>query len=258
MFRRHPETRGEWSLSMRDGCARRQSEILDSAARLVRPGGRIVYSTCTLNTTENEDNVRSFCLRHPEFHAEAFSLPGAEAPDGTFTCYPHRMAGEGQFAALLRRDGDAAASLPRDSSLPRPDKAALKLLRDFCPEAPQPTALLADTLVSLPSCPDVRGLRVLRCGLHLGTCAGKVFRPDHAWAVSMTPPPFPRVPLDEAVACRYLAGEELPVPEDIRGWELPSREGMVLGWGKASGGAMKDHYPKGLRRDLLHTKQGDE
>lgn len=248
MFRRHPETRQEWTPEVPAGCARRQADILDCAADMVRPGGRLVYSTCTLNRTENEDTVEAFCRRHPDFTPEAFSLPGADAPDGVLTCFPHRMRGEGHFVALLRRRGDGAAMLPPDRSLPLPDKAAVKALTDFAPDALSPTAMLGDTLVCLPDCPEVRGLRVLRAGLHLGRLKGKVFQPDHAWAVSCCPPDFPRFPLTEEQATRYQAGETLPAPETMKGYVLPTLNGLPLGWGKVSDGMMKNHYPKGLRR----------
>ena len=248
MFRRHPETRAEWTAESPAGCARRQAEILDCAAEMVRPGGRIVYSTCTMNAVENEDTVAAFCQRHPDFSPEAFSLPGADAPEGMLTCYPHRMKGEGHFVALLRRAGEGTASATVDASLPRPDKQQLKALRDFAPDAPVPTALLGDTLVCLPDCPDVKGLKVLRVGLHLGQMKGKVFQPDHAWAVSICPPALPRLPLTEEQARRYQAGEVLDAPEGLRGFVLPTLAGLPLGWGKVSDGMMKNHYPKGPRR----------
>ena len=248
MFRRHPETRAEWTAESPAGCARRQAEILDCAAEMVRPGGRIVYSTCTMNPVENEDTVAAFCQRHPDFSPEAFTLPGADAPEGMLTCYPHRMKGEGHFVALLRRAGEGTASAATDTSLPRPDKQQLKALRDFAPDAPTPTALLGDALVCLPDCPDVKGLKVLRVGLHLGQMKGKVFQPDHAWAVSVCPPALPRLSLTEEQARRYQAGEVLSAPEGLRGFVLPTLAGLPLGWGKVSDGMMKNHYPKGLRR----------
>lgn len=248
MFRRHPETRDEWTEDSPAGCAKRQADILDSAAEMLRPGGRMVYSTCTLNPEENENTVAAFCQRHPDFAPEAFHLPGADAPAGMLTCYPHRMKGEGHFVALLRRQGDGAARLPVDASLPKPDKAAAAALRSFDKDAPEPTALLGDTLIHLPGCPDVRGLRVLRAGLHLGSVRGKLFLPDHAWAVSFIPPDMPRVPLTEEQARRYQAGETIPVEESLRGYVLPTLHGLPLGWGKVSDGVMKNHYPKGLRR----------
>lgn len=248
MFRRHPETRDEWTSEAPAGCAKRQAEILDAASALVRPGGRLVYSTCTLNPVENEETVAAFCRRHPEFAPEGFTLPGACAPEGMLTCYPHRMRGEGHFTALLRRRGSGEAVLPRDASLPRAGREQTAALRSFLPDAPEDVLQLGSALAVLPDCPDVRGLKVLRAGLHLGEARGKLFFPDHALAMSMTPPPYPRVNLDEDAARRYLAGEALPVQDAPRGFVLPCFEGLPLGWGKVSDGIMKNHYPKGLRR----------
>lgn len=138
--------------------------------------------------------------------------------------------------------------MPADRSLPKPDKNQLKVLRDFDPGAPVPTAVMGDTMVYLPDCPDVHGVKVLRCGLHLGSVKGKLFLPDHAWAMSMNAPELPRVPLTEAEAARYQAGETISVPEDLKGFVLPTLCGLTLGWGKVTGGVMKNHYPKGLRR----------
>ena len=249
MFRRHPETRAEWSPENAAGCAKRQAEILDAAALLVRPGGRMVYSTCTLNPVENEDTVAAFLQRHSDFALTPFHLPGADAPKGMLTCYPHRMRGEGHFVALLHRQGQGTAVLPLDTSLPAPGKDQRQVYESFAGKhAPAPTHLLGDTLVSLPDCPDVRGLKVLRCGLHLGSVKGKLFQPDHAWAVADVSPDFPHVVLTDEQAVLYLRGEALTVSDALKGWVLAEYDGLCLGWGKCSDGQMKNHYPKGLRR----------
>ncbi len=249
MFRRHPETRAEWSPENAAGCAKRQAEILDAAALLVRPGGRMVYSTCTLNPVENEDTVSAFLQRHSDFTLTPFHLPGADAPEGMLTCYPHRMRGEGHFVALLHRQGQGVASLPLDASLSTPSKERRQVYLNFADkQAPTATHLLGDTLVSLPDCPDVRGLKVLRCGLHLGSVKGKLFQPDHAWAVADVAPDFPHVSLTDEQAVLYLRGEALAVPDMLKGWVLAEHGGLCLGWGKCSDGQMKNHYPKGLRR----------
>jgi len=249
MFRRHPETRAEWSPENAAGCAKRQAEILDAAALLVHPGGRMVYSTCTLNPVENEDTVAAFLQRHSDFTLTPFRLPGADAPEGMLTCYPHLMRGEGHFVALLHRQGQGTAVLPLDTSLPAPGKDQRQVYGSFAGKhAPAPTHLLGDTLVSLPDCPDVRGLKVLRCGMHLGSVKGKLFQPDHAWAVADVSPDFPHVVLTDEQAVLYLRGEALTVPDALKGWVLAEYDGLCLGWGKCSDGQMKNHYPKGLRR----------
>lgn len=250
MFRRHPETRDEWTPEAPEGCAKRQGEILDQAAKMLRKGGRMVYSTCTMNRLENEDTVAAFLERHPDFRLQGFDLPGASAPNGMLTCYPHRMRGEGHFVALLVREGEGQAVLPTDQSLPKADKAMTAAVKAFAKDAPAPTAMLGDCAVYLPGCPDVRGLKVLRAGLHLGVMKGKVFAPDHAWAVACEKPNVPTIPLTEEEARRYQAGETIAVSENVKGYVLPTLNGLALGWGKVSDGVMKNHYPKGLRRSV--------
>ena len=164
------------------------------------------------------------------------------------TCFPHLMKGEGQFAARLRRKGSGTAFLPADTSLPRPDRQQIAVLKGFSAEAPADCRLLGDTLFTLPGLPDVRGLRVLRAGLHLGSVRGRLFLPDHAWALSAQRPGFPVIELSKEQAAAYQHGEALAVSDAPSGYVLPTLKGLTLGWGKVSDGQMKNHYPKGLRR----------
>ena len=249
MFRRHPETREEWNAESPAGCAKRQGEILDSAAIMLRPGGRLVYSTCTLNRIENEGVVEAFLRRHHDFILEAFELPNLSAPTGMLTIYPHRIKGEGHFVALLRRKGQGNAAwktgVPKECI---PDKAARTTLQGFLPGA-QANLFFGGELRYCPDFPDLskaKGVSVLRSGLHLGTVKGKVFVPDHAWAVCNASPDVSRVHLTEEQARLYQNGQV--VPADGKGWVLACFAGLPLGWGKVSDGMMKNHYPKGLRR----------
>ncbi len=249
MFRRHPETRDEWTPESPAGCAKRQGDILDSAAVMLRPGGRLVYSTCTLNRIENEGVVADFLRRHPDFATESFSLPGLDAPDGMLAIYPHRVKGEGHFVALLRRKGRGTAAWktasPKENA---PDKEALAALNGFLPGA-RANLLFGGELRYCPDMPDfsrAKGVSVLRSGLHLGTVKGKVFIPDHAWAVAICPPDIPRLSLTEEEARLYQNGQVIPA--EGKGWVLACYGGIPLGFGKVSEGMMKNHYPKGLRR----------
>ena len=259
MFRRHPETRAEWNPASPMGCAERQRRILGCAAAMLRPGGRLVYSTCTLSPEENEETVRWFLREHPDFSAQPFSLSGnygtLDAPEGMLRLYPHRVRGEGHFVACLRRAGDApAADLMRPAaerlSPPAPAvRAAYSAFAAPLRGLPAANAQLGDALLSAPDLPPLDGVRVLRAGVQLGALKGKVFAPDHALAMCLSPAcGLPVLALDRAGALRYQSGEALPAPEDMSGWALAVYEGLVLGFGKASGGQFKNHYPKGLRR----------
>ncbi len=111
MFRRDPQSREAWTDAAPRGCRKRQGEILDAAAKLVRPGGRLLYSTCTFNGEENEGSVADFLRAHADFFPEEFALPGLGASHGGMLhIWPHRARGDGQFAALLRRAGEDAGN----------------------------------------------------------------------------------------------------------------------------------------------------
>ncbi len=262
MFRRHPEARGEWSEDKARGCEGRQAEILEEAAKMVRPGGRLIYATCTFNPGENGEQIARFLDRHPDFFPEAFALPGAEGPEGMFTCWPHRSPGEGQFIAKLRRGmeeaplkenegaGEGRRRRPRESrkeaGVNREERRALEAFGLVLPEA---DGRFGSTLYSLPGAPDLRGIQVLRMGLHLGEVRGGVLIPDHALALSMNPLQAPEKALTGEEALAYLAGESLEGGE--KGWVRMTWRGLALGWGKGSEGRIRNHYPKGLRNAQL-------
>ncbi len=254
MFRRHPETRLEWNAASPAGCAQRQSQILRCAAQMLRPGGLLAYSTCTFNAVENEQVVEGFLREHPEFSLAPFHLPGLPESGGMLHIWPHQVRGEGHFAALLKKAGEReerSFKAAPAGGLPRPGKAeaaaALDFLRDHVEKAEAPNAAFAGKLVFVPEeMPPLQGVKTLRAGLALGEMKGRVFVPDHALALACRA--LRTVALEEAEGRAYQAGQVIPVEEGLRGFYALTFQGMNLGWGKASQGQMKNHYPKGLRR----------
>ena len=104
MFRKEEAAITDWSEENVEMCARRQAEILDCAAAMLRPGGRLVYSTCTFAPQEDEEAVEAFLARHPEFEAEPVNAPWfQESRPGMYRLWPHKLLGEGHFAAVLRK-----------------------------------------------------------------------------------------------------------------------------------------------------------
>ena len=263
MFRRDPDARAQWNPASPAGCAARQANILDHAARMLRPGGRLVYSTCTFNRLENEQTIEAFLARHADFSPEEFSLPGIDASQGgCLRLFPHRLRGEGHFVACLRRQGEADVRRPAQSERTRPDKAvegAMRLLTaQVLPAWPKRfdslrPELSADCLWAVPiDCPPLQGIRVLRQGLRVLRLGRNYVEPDHALAMALKPSEAARVQaLDDAQAEAFLRGEVLPC--ELSGWVLAVYCGMPLGWGKASGGQLKNHLPKGLRRSAGPT-----
>lgn len=265
MFRRQPEARDEWDADAPRRCADRQMEILAQAAKMLRPGGTMVYSTCTFNDTENEGVLKRFLALHPEFSLVPFALPGLpEAKDGYLHLYPHEMRGEGHFVSRLKKaDGADKADAPVQAAPQRkaPARTAAKgkapasiALPDVFSDAFAPERLYTagDALWMLPegiSIERLSGLRVLRTGLLLAHAEGKRSEPDHALAMALRPEEAARTAsLTQTQALAYQAGETLSLGDLPGGYTLLCCEGVSLGWGKQAGGLMKNHYPKGLRR----------
>jgi len=271
MFRRQPEAKEEWSENSPRGCADRAMEILEQAAKMLAPGGRMVYSTCTFNDTENEGVLARFLEIHPEFALEAFELPGLPSGEkGYMHLYPHEIEGEGHFVSLLVKSQDvSAADLTEEASerRARPAKGkggAARGKPKAAPEMAVPDVLAegisfdrlyaaGESLWALPEGLDdaarLDGLRVLRTGLLLAHMEGKRAEPDHALAMALRPQEAARTAeLTQEQALSYQAGEVLDLGDLPAGYTLLTHCGVSLGFGKQAGGRMKNHYPKGLRR----------
>ena len=270
MFRRQIEARDEWNENSPRGCADRAMEILEEAAKMLAPGGVMVYSTCTFNDTENEGVLARFLGIHQEFALEPIDLPGL--PDGSrgyIHLYPHEIRGEGHFISLLRKAQDAPAIqdvfAQEDKRAGKPAKAARgKPSKKAEAEIDLPPVLAGgvsfsrlhragDSLWALPEgLDDVRrleGLRVLRTGLLLCHMEGKRAEPDHALAMALLPHEAARTAeLTHEQALAYQAGEAIDMGDLPAGYTLLTHRGVSLGFGKQAGGVMKNHYPKGLRR----------
>lgn len=224
MFRRDPTTRKAWTVRKPEICATLQREILHYAAMMLKPGGRLMYSTCTFAPTENELMTDEFLAAHKDFvgvaipHAEYGVEPGLSSKEYTARIWPHRQKGEGHFMAYMQRsagishkpaegapypiherEGRMPASHFRSShrnagrkgislteNAPQPGRE----YADFCNKhlniAPGPTYSHGYSLYKTPKgLPDLSGLRVLRTGLYLGDLLTKRFEPSQAFAMSL-------------------------------------------------------------------------
>ena len=235
MFRKDPAAIQAWSPEHVAACAKRQRAILATAQGALKPGGQLVYSTCSFSPAENEENVGWFLREYPDFELEAERR-----------LYPHTSLGEGQYAAKLRRRGAApdTAYLP-----PKSDKAPLTeaFVQAETEGLSGPLRLLPDgRALLLPPLPcALDGLRLLRAGLLLGETVKNRFVPAHALAMAAGLPLGRRQPLSEADARRYLRGETLPTA--LSGWCAVTYAGLSLGLAKGADGVLKNHLPKGLR-----------
>jgi len=249
MFRKEEAAVTDWSQETVEMCARRQKEILHNAAALVRPGGRLVYSTCTFAPEEDEQAVAQFLADHPEFTPEVIEAPWfVPVENGGHRLWPHKLLGEGHFAAVLRKsDGEAPRyDPPAGEKLPKEWTAFAKDLGIRLP--PGKAVMFGQNLFWAPEeMPGIRRLKVLRPGLELGEVKKGRFEPAHAlalWlndcaAVQSYPPEGPEMKA-------YMHGDV--VPSRQKGWCLVKAGDYSIGWGKGDGNVLKNHYPKGLRR----------
>lgn len=182
MFRKLPEAIEQWSMENVAICAARQKEILDNAAVMLKPGGTIVYSTCTFSREENEDVIECFLERHPDFTLEEMER-----------FWPHKVDGEGHFVAKLVRRGCVDTDLKADrktkknknsknrknETKPALTKENMKLLSEFLDETISEDmaawiknsrlVMFGEQLYRLPDMEvDIKGLKVQRAGLHIG------------------------------------------------------------------------------------------
>lgn len=259
MFRKEDAAVRDWSPEQVLVCANRQREILESAAAMLRPGGRLVYSTCTFAPEENEGVISAFLHDHRDFSVAEVAAPWfspgrpdlienpAAGLERTFRLLPHLLRGEGHFAAVLQYNGAGDSGDCGEE----PEAAAPAELRRFLRElsAELPDGVLLDFggrySLAPAGTPSLRGLKVLRAGLCLGELKKGRFEPDHALSHCLNAPAAD-FPTQSAEIAAYLRGET--IASDAESWTLVSADGLPLGWAKGSGGVLKNHYPKGLRR----------
>jgi NOL1/NOP2/fmu family ribosome biogenesis protein len=271
MFRKEPSMRKEWSLEFVERCAVDQQRILEDARRLVRPGGKLVYSTCTFNSDENEAVIASFLENHPEYEIEApiwetGFFPGREDQVNAAGAklhqaarlWPHQSAGEGHFIAVLRKNALA------DDELEATDRPFLHTELDSqhqvdvdafwdqnltLKERPS-LSVVGNHLYAIPSdIPDLRGLTIIHWGWWLGVMKKNRLDPSHAFAMGVRSQDVRRTyPLsgDDPKATAFLRGEVLRFPGPD-GWMMVTIDDHPLGWGKRVNGRIKSHVPNWLR-----------
>ena len=273
MFRKEPEALAQWSEDNIRLCAARQREILHAAARTVRPGGRLVYSTCTFAPEENECIAAWFVQTHPDFCLEEtgvdFGTPGLSwertapfAPDVRGADVPLECCrrifpthgGEGHFIAKFRRSEAGGDGSPRPYLYAKPNTnsiAASELYKECFFSTPSGVFVsLGEQVRLLPEAlPELKGLGVLQAGVTAAAVCKNRVEPCHGLFMAMQAANCRRCinlePADLRLSA-FLRGEEIEAPGDS-GWTAVAVDGAVTGFGKATGGRLKNRYPKGLR-----------
>ena len=265
MFRKEEIAIDEWSPENVKMCAERQAEILDCAAKLVKLGGYIVYSTCTFSLEENEMTVDAFLQRHSGFElvpatekvrentTDGIHFDGCKCENIYYArrCYPHKTKGEGQFVAVLHY-----ADSPIDSehfSVPfgkeKLDKTLIDFLDDTLTKYKKENVQMynGNPVYFTPQFPVPRGV-AFACGVTIGEIRKNYVVPHHQFFMAMGKDFKRKIELtaNSEEIKKYLHGEEFNT-DCPNGWAVVLVDGCTLGGVKVSNGRAKNHYPKGLR-----------
>lgn len=259
MFRKEPQAVSEWSVAHTKSCALRQQHIVDCAVQMLRPGGHMVYSTCTFAPVENE-GIAAYILSHyPNMSLVPISLDGLSDGctrwsgsdmdmTGTKRIFPHLAKGEGHFAALFKKVGEKPKRAGFGKNTPPPELYCEFEKNAFKTKRVGNFQLFGEHLYLLPQGIDTDGIKFLRAGLYIGVCKKGRFEPSHALLAASRVEDFRQTlnfSWDSEVLQAYLRGETIAC--DSSGWTAVLVDGFPIGWGKGSGGILKNHFPKHFR-----------
>ncbi len=241
MFKKEPAAIEAWSIEHVSACANRQRKIIDSALKMLRRGGAIVYSTCTFAEEENEVNIDYILNNYPWMEVVKITK-----------LYPHTSRGEGHFAALLRDTRCKEVIKTKNADCSK-IKKEIDLFKKFEAEflnidLDGEFLLFGENLYLKPTGVNIDGIKVVRPGLHLGVCKKGRFEPSHALAKALSTSDIKNVinfSLNDNNLYKYLKGET--IEGDLVGYGVITCDHLPVGWCKGSNGILKNKLPKGLR-----------
>ncbi len=278
MFRKQPGIIKNWEQYGTEYYNKLQKEILPLAIAMLKPGGMLLYSTCTFSPDEDEETVQYVLDEFPEmrlispiaedehekYRELGFSTGRQEYmqnpnPDITKTIrlFPHKLEGEGHFVALLQKDDGAAEGVyGRFDEYCRKDKLPKELLEFFAETSfPLNTERIycRDSLYYMvpEGLPSLRGLRILRTGLFLGEVRKGRFEPSQALAMALSKDTYPNcysLPADDPDVLHYLKCETISPKIPLKdGYALVCVDDYPLGFLKVKGNNTKNKYLPGWR-----------
>lgn len=254
MFRKNNDAQTEWSVEHVKSCAQRQLMILNSAKHALKDGGVMVYSTCTFSHEENEDVITQFLEENSDFELEDsnvnFGRPTLE--------YARRIfpmdGGEGHFAARLRKKGNLYTADRVTYDQEKTDNNILEFYDSIFLNRPfgENIKVIGNKIIILPKnySFNTDGIPILRSGIILGEIIKNRIEPHHSAFMAAKQEQcksFVDLDINSSDIYKYLHGEEISVPTDIKGYTCVCVNGITTGFGKVSNGKLKNKYPKGLR-----------
>lgn len=274
MFRKEPSMVKAWEQNGPEFYAKLQEEILEQALPMLKPGGYLLYSTCTFSPLEDEGTVEK--ILSMDENMELVSMKGYEnftegkpeligsSDENIRKCiriFPHKLDGEGHFLALFHKKDREGAILPRYQERRKGLKGEEKRLFEEFSQNLNRTfeshrlESKNGMLYYMPEeLPQMRGLRFLRSGLFLGEMKKNRFEPSQSLAMALAMREYKNclnLSTDDNRVTRYLKGETLTLTAEEStledGWQLVCVDGYSLGWGKKNKGILKNKYHSGWR-----------
>ena len=270
MFRKDNKLIKAWEKNGPEFYSQIQKNIILAGADMLKPGGKLLYSTCTFSKLEDEDSVIHLLTNRPDMHlvdivshegfAKGFISSDEDLKDNMDKCvriFPHKMSGEGHFVALLKKDNPDDVLHAKYVHTPLKQKLPDELT-DFLKN----TTMNIDTnyinirdsrVYSISKhMIDEKGLRIIRNGLLLGELKKNRFEPSQALAMALKKEQYNNcidLKLSDERVIKYLKGEIIDVDDfpDSKGWALVCVDGYPLGWGKSNGSQLKNKYLAGWR-----------
>ena len=271
MFRKDKKMIKAWEEHGPAFFAKIQRSIVTQAARMLKPGGMMLYSTCTFDPEENEGTIEYLMQQYPEFEIkeirpyEGFACGKpevTESKDESFTktvrIWPHKMHGEGHYVALLQKGEktEAKALKPSKNKVKKVPDEILEFFKDVDWNMDwSRLELYSEKVYYMPEdIPNVKGIRFLRTGLYLGDLKKNRFEPSQSLAMCLKKEEYKNtvnLAVDDERVIKYLKGETIDVDDIVslkaKGWQLVLVGGYPLGWGKLANGTLKNKYLPGWR-----------
>lgn len=273
MFRKDEEAAKSWEKFKCEKCSGMQWDIMQHVDRMLKPGGTVVYSTCTFSAEEDEVIISRFLKEHEDYEILNILKTGGidngrpewAAGDprlaGTARLWPHKLKGEGHFVAALKKktdghEGDIQRHVQRSLNKPGNMDERLKPFHDFEDEylnvkIPGELQINGNNIYCLPEAfPDLNRIRVTKLGWYLGEIKGGRFEPSHSLAVALKKSDIRNTiefSSESKELFSYLKGETL-LQEAEKGYCAVCADGYTVGWVKQAGHILKNLYPKGWRK----------
>ena len=265
MIRKDDNARRSWEIYNSIKCASMQRDILEQADIMLKPGGKMVYSTCTFSMEENEHIIDWFFKKFPNYElmeitkhsgiGEGISVVDSKSHmDRCARFWPHKVKGEGHFVAeLKKKDGDESSYKSMDLKVDdKVQNAVGEFLRQYTNiSVPERIVAYGDNVHAiLSNFPDTTGINVVRTGWRLGSLERSLFEPYHSLIMGLLAEDIKNIvtfDVNTIEVNKYLKGETL-FADCNDGWNAVCIGKFPLGWAKAKDGTIKNYYPKGWRK----------